>query len=250
MGRSPRLFVQEGQRFGRGVVTGPDIRVRQGSRERRGARLTCDCGRVYESVLSNLISGASKSCGCLSTKWKHRDAMRAGDRFGRGTVIDPDAGHHSSGHRLVTLACDCGNAYTITYSQCLGGATQSCGCLHRENTTTHGMHGHPLFGTWQAMLHRCENPGHRHYHSYGGRGIKVCHRWHDVRLFVADIESSIGPRPAGHTEGGKPLYTLDRIDTNGDYEPGKVRWATWAEQIANRRPFGEWVTAGRPRNAT
>jgi hypothetical protein len=75
------------------------------------------------------------------------------------------------------------------------------------------------------MIYRCESPQHRGYPRYGGRGIRVCDRWHDFRAFAADIERDIGPRPAG--------LTLDRVDNDGHYEPGNVRWATWAQQAVN-----------------
>jgi hypothetical protein len=77
------------------------------------------------------------------------------------------------------------------------------------------------------MVRRCENPRFKQWKDYGGRGVRVCERWHDVRLFLADIERDLGPRPDG--------CTLDRIDVNGNYEPGNVRWATWLQQAANRR---------------
>jgi hypothetical protein len=92
-----------------------------------------------------------------------------------------------------------------------------------------GIRAHPLYGTWILMIHRCENPDHWAYKYYGARGIKVCDRWHDARLFVADIERDLGVRPDG--------MTLDRTSADGDYEPGKVRWATKSEQRCNRRDF-------------
>jgi hypothetical protein len=83
---------------------------------------------------------------------------------------------------------------------------------------------HPLFQTWHGMLSRCEKTGHVAFRYYGGRGIKVCARWHDFDAFVADM----GHRPSA-------LHTLDRFpDGNGDYGPGNVRWATRSEQTANR----------------
>lgn len=81
----------------------------------------------------------------------------------------------------------------------------------------------PEYWVWAAMLQRCRNPRCRIYPLYGGRGITVCERWTDVRNFMADM----GPRP----EGG----TLDRIDNDGNYEPGNCRWATPAIQSANTR---------------
>jgi hypothetical protein len=89
------------------------------------------------------------------------------------------------------------------------------------------MYGHCLYVTWYDMLQRCENPRDVAYKYYGGRGIRVCERWHDVRLFIEDIEQELGPRPEA--------CTLDRPANDGDYESGNVRWATWKQQLANRR---------------
>ena len=83
-----------------------------------------------------------------------------------------------------------------------------------------------MYRTWANMLRRCENPQDHFYYRYGGRGITVCERWHDVKLFIADIESLLGFRPPG--------MTLDRKDNDGNYEPGNVRWATNGEQQLNR----------------
>lgn len=92
---------------------------------------------------------------------------------------------------------------------------------------THGLSRHPLYGTWWMMITRCENPRYSRYRDYGGRGIAVCAEWHDVAVFIAWIEQNLGPRP--------PRRTLDRINNNGNYEPGNVRWATGREQQANSR---------------
>ena len=86
------------------------------------------------------------------------------------------------------------------------------------------------------MMARCYREDDPHYPWWGGRGIKVCDRWHDVLTFIKDIEASIGPRPEGrYPLTGMHRYTLDRIDNDGDYEPGNVRWATASQQQANTR---------------
>jgi hypothetical protein len=83
-------------------------------------------------------------------------------------------------------------------------------------------YGHPLYGVWMGMLDRCTRPQSPKYPRYGGRGIRVCDRWlHSFQDFTADV----GDRPPG--------LTLDRIDNNGHYEPGNVRWATRVAQIIN-----------------
>lgn len=88
----------------------------------------------------------------------------------------------------------------------------------------------PTYRTWVSMLARCNNPKASNYSKYGGRGIRVCKRWQTFEGFLADV----GERPEG--------TTLDRFpDTNGNYEPGNVRWATASEQASNRRPTSEWV---------
>lgn len=77
------------------------------------------------------------------------------------------------------------------------------------------------------MIQRCTNPNDKRFAKYGGRGIKVCDRWrHDFAAFVADV----GERPEGVGEGGRALYSIDRIDNDRGYEPGNVRWATSREQ--------------------
>lgn len=83
----------------------------------------------------------------------------------------------------------------------------------------------PEYNSWLAMRHRCRNPKVTAFKNYGGRGITVCDRWHDS---FADFLADMGKRPTlGHT--------LDRIDNDGNYEPGNCRWATWDVQSKNRR---------------
>lgn len=122
--------------------------------------------------------------------------------------------------------CDCGNYTIVQGSNLRSGHVKSCGCLSKESTairsTTHGMYGSPTHKAWIGMKARCNNPNIKHFKHYGGRGIKVCKQWNKFESFYKDM----GEKPEG--------LTLERIDTNGNYEPSNCKWATWKEQERNR----------------
>lgn len=142
-----------------------------------------------------------------------------GRRVGRWVVV---SFAYSKKYQAFWLChCDCGTERTVRAGNLLRGLTTSCGCSHR----THGMTKTPIYRIWAQMIARCKYPTTTHYRHYGGRGIRVCDRW--LNSF-ADFYADVGPRPSRR-------HTLDRMDVDGHYEPGNVRWATPAEQMQSQR---------------
>jgi hypothetical protein len=159
----------------------------------------------------------------------HKDIT--GQRFGYLVAIRP-AGRAKSGNMLWLCQCNCGKQSTPVGSHLLMGLIHSCGCergLRRHGIApTYRYKRHPLHATWSSIRDRCNNPKNKQFKDYGGRGIKVCKRWNNFETFLADILSSIGKRPRGRT--------LDRINNNGNYKKGNMRWATPLQQRHNCRP--------------
>lgn len=143
-----------------------------------------------------------------------------GQRFGR-LLISSRVGTDKHGQAVWLATCDCGATSEVLGGNLRRGLTASCGkCVSKAK---HGMYGTPVYWVWNSMVRRCKNPTSQVWKDYGGRGIRVCDRWQDFENFYADM----GEPPEGHS--------LDRIDVNGNYEPGNCRWATKDVQQHNVR---------------
>lgn len=153
--------------------------------------------------------------------------MREGDKFGRLTL----AGQHFylpySGARywFGVFLCECGNTTVAVSKHVKCGNTKACGCMIAENGKKHGRSRERIYGVWQDMHKRCSNERCRAYKNYGARGIRVCEEWSTPEAFLEWA-----------TENGySPGMELDRIDNDGNYEPGNCRFVTKKNNDRNRR---------------
>jgi hypothetical protein len=169
----------------------------------------------------------------------------SGRRFGWLTVLRRD-------WRKDCWACRCACDKEVIFRgiRLREGSARSCGCLRSEilriksNTVPEpDLPDESRATVWGGMIDRCYNPNNVSWAYYGGRGIRVCDEWrHSVAAFIRDV----GPRPSME-------HSIDRIDNDGNYEPGNVRWATRKQQGRNRsnnviveyqderRCIGEWA---------
>lgn len=151
-----------------------------------------------------------------------------GEQYGRLTAIRFTRRVGAS--RYWLFQCACGKYKEAPLAQVRYGRTLSCGCLLDEqrerfgqSNVSHKMSKTATYKSWSQMIDRCTNDKCRIYPDYGGRGISVCERWRSFDNFYADM----GDRP--------DQTSIDRIENNGNYEPGNCKWSTRTDQCNNRR---------------
>ena len=170
------------------------------------------------------MNDASKEKIRQSNRWSPSESRTrdlTGERFGN-LVVTAAAGS-KDGSRMWHCACDCGKAVTFATTDLQTARCRSCGCgRHR---TKHARARSPEYGAWRHIKSRCYNVNCSEYPNYGARGIVMCDEWiNSFEAFFAEV----GERPSA-------LHSIDRIDNNGNYEPGNVRWATQTVQNRNKR---------------
>jgi hypothetical protein len=171
--------------------------------------------------------------------------ISAGSLFGRLTVIEKVGVRNR--HMLYRCKCDCGNEKNIRGSALVSGNTESCGCKNKDQaksmTTARKIEGvkddngkiTPEYHAWRAIRSRCYRKTNKKYKNYGGRGIIVCDRWlQSFTNFLNDM-------------GLRPIHcsSIDRINVNGNYEPGNCRWANEEQQAANKTTTIRLIVNGK-----
>lgn len=155
----------------------------------------------------------------------------SGQVFGRLTVIKYS--HMTENrHSAWVLRCECGTEITIPDNNFKSGRTQSCGCLHKEVMTQHGMSERVkgaskgeigTYKSWKSMIARCNNITDKNYHNYGGRGITVDKEWLEFKNFL----QAMGVREINET--------IERVDVNLGYSADNCIWLDRNLQAQNRR---------------
>jgi predicted SprT family Zn-dependent metalloprotease len=181
----------------------------------------CDCGFEATRALYDLKKGHTSKCKRCSNKQLNPHHDITGRHFHSWTVLSRITVKNRTEASYV-CQCACGTLQTLYAHRLVNGRTKAC----RSCVTVfrkHGLYKTAAYKIWQGMKKRCFYPRATYYSYYGGRGITICERWLRFENFFADM----GERPEG--------MQIDRIDVNGNYEPGNCRWVTPKENIHNRR---------------
>lgn len=147
-----------------------------------------------------------------------------GQRFGLLTVIER-AGS-AEGFALWKCRCDCGREIIVAGNKLRAGRKNCCPSAEHKSARRISLtvEYKSEYQSWRKMRDRCNDPNHKAYLNYGGRGITVCDRWKVFRDFMLDM----GRKP-------HPRYTIEREDVNGNYEPANCKWIARADQGRNKR---------------
>lgn len=160
-----------------------------------------------------------------------------GKRYGKLLVVGRDTNRKPVGH--WKCICDCGETTSVYGTSLRNGGTTSCSCVRNATHVTHGRSNSSVYNIFKGMTQRCLNENNPRYKRYGGRGIKICDRWHPATPNAFDnFLEDMGERPTSK-------HSIDRINNDGNYEPENCQWATLEEQGSNKSTNRNLTLVGR-----
>lgn len=210
------------------------VRSFAGMTERHESTWNCGCVCGGSKVVKgdHLKRGEVKSCGCLRPlkyKWESNEIIGTVKliRFlSRRVRRNCKNSIKTYNYKWLCICLIC-NKKVVLADQAIRAriSLKITDCRCDKLGITVGTEEYRMYYTWYGMKNRCNNVKHKHYKDYGGRGIKVCKKWEED--FWA-FHKYMGPRPSKD-------HSIDRIDNDGNYEPGNVKWSTPKEQANNKR---------------
>jgi len=227
-------YIKEGDRYHYVVATGA-YRTHVVKDRGREYQWRCDCGNITWRTPNPVRLGEMKTCGQEDCKYHHSlvYSVKEGDRFGHLMAT----GNHQKGTKdrkgYAEFKCDCGSITlkritTVKKGDCINCADKDCSygrrVTHGKTTKDSYSDYKKEYRCWVDMKARCNNENSTNYHNYGARGIAVCKEFESFEGFFEHV----GMAPS-------PEHSIDRIDNDGNYEIGNVRWADRVTQCLNKR---------------